>query len=255
MSYKSGVSAISIDVALAHQLHQALHFQRKNINDVGNALFAVEVGEIHRTADAYCSRAEGDQCKDVVGVADTTIDIDLHLVEHLGVVQVEVQQDLDGLRREINHAATVVGDVDSREAKIGANLDIMSGLEALGNDRQRGGFAEGLQGGDGEDEVVGLAGGVRLESHLAITDAIDARVVDRQEDGLVAEGLELSKLLLDETLVRPDVFLVEHDLARDCSRGDGLNGLGRFDGRHVENTSSTSRFDDVALGAAIGETG
>lgn len=85
------------------------------------------------------------------------------------------------------------------------------------------------------------------EAHLAVADAVDARVVNGEEDGLEPRGFDLVQLRLQAGLVRPDVLLVEHDLSRSGGAADGLDGLRAGYRGHVEDAGSTCGLDEVGL--------
>lgn len=89
------------------------------------------------------------------------------------------------------------------------------------------------------------------EAHLAVADAVDARVVDGEEDGFEPRGFDLVQLRLQPGLVRPDILLVEHDLSGGGGGANGLGGLRAGYRGHVEDAGSARGLDEVGLGSGV----
>lgn len=249
---KGRVAAPLVDVGLAEQLHLGDELGAEDVEHGLDALLAKDVGEHGRAAEADGARAQGQQRQDVGAAAHAAVGVDLDLVEHLGVVGVEVEEDLDGGGGAVDDAAAVVGDVDGVEAEVGAQLDVAGRLDALGHDGQRRHVAQAVQRVDGEVEAVARVAAARAVAQRPIPDTANARVVDRQEDGLEPGCLDLCQLVLNPRRVGPEVLLVEHDLAVGGRGADRLDGLRRRDGRDVQDAGRRGGLDQVRLGAVVG---
>lgn len=253
MTYVAGVATEGPDVVLAHKTHGALKLSVEDVNELGNTILAVDVGEVERTADTDGGHAERDESEHVRSVADTTVGVDLDLAEDFGVIAVEIEENLNGGNTHVDLAATVVGDVDGREAEVGAELDVVSGLDALGDDGQVGHLADFVQDFNAGIGCVAGAGGSPV-AVVARTDTFDTGVVNSDENSAEAIVLHTAELVLQAASVLPDVLLVEHDLAFTASATDLLNVQCRGDGRHVEDVGITGGSDEVPLGIGVGVT-
>ena len=89
----------------------------------------------------------------------------------------------------------MVGDVDCREAKIGAELHIVRGFDALGNDWQVGHLSDLVQGFDAV--VGGVAGFGRVpEAVVASANTFNTSVVNGKEDSAETVALDAVQLVL-----------------------------------------------------------
>lgn len=96
----------------------------------------------------------------------------------------------------------------------------MGSFDSLGNDRESRHIAQLRERFDGESCTVqsfAQTGGI---THLTIADAVDADVVDCEDEGFVAGVFHAPEFGGEAGVVCPDVFLVEEDL------GGGRGGVG-----------------------------
>jgi len=194
-TYESGVAAVRPDVVLAHETHGAVELSVEDVDQLGNTVLAVNVGEVEWTSNANGSHAERDESEHVRGVTNTAVGVDLDLAEDFGVVAVEVEQDFDSGNAHVDLTATMVGDVDSRETEVGAELYIVGSLDTLGNNGQVGHLAELVQ--SLNAGVRGVAGAGRAPvAVVARANTLDAGVVDREEDSAEPVALDAVQLVL-----------------------------------------------------------
>ena len=87
-TYESGVTTVRPDVVLAHQTHGAVKLGVEDVDELGNALLAIDVGEVEWSANANSCHAERDEGEHVRSVTNAAISIDFDLIKDLGVVAV-----------------------------------------------------------------------------------------------------------------------------------------------------------------------
>ena len=59
-TYESRVATVRPNVVLAHQTHGAVELSVENVDKLGNALLAIDVGEVEWSANANSSHTERD---------------------------------------------------------------------------------------------------------------------------------------------------------------------------------------------------
>lgn len=255
-THESSVAADLVRVGLADQRQRAAKLQSELGDHLRDTSLSEDIGEHGRPAKTNSAGTQSEKGDDVGSTTDTygihvshclvkhslprryrlrtSINVDLELPEDFRVETVDIKENLNSSGSKVDNTATVVGDVDSRETQVRAELDIVSSFNALGDDGQRGHVAESGKSREGEGGAVAsiTAGG---EALLACSNSVDAGVVNGEEDRLEAGGLDSAQVARQARLVRPDVllfviiirscvssqlsftwaYLMEHDLASD----------------------------------------
>ena len=84
-------------------------------------------GQDLRAADTDTFRTEREEFDNVAAMTNTTVRIDLHPLDDLRCVFVDVEQNLNSSGSSLEETATVVADVDRLEPKLHAKFGILPG--------------------------------------------------------------------------------------------------------------------------------
>ncbi|GJC94827.1 hypothetical protein ColKHC_03653 [Colletotrichum higginsianum] len=192
VTYEAGVDLLQVGDTEVAGVHGDLALE--DLDGLLDTLLAEDVGEHEGAAETDGLDAEGKELEDVGAVADTTVGVDLDLLEDGGVLLVDLEGDLEGGGRAVELAATVVGDDDGGDVVLDGGLGVLDGHDALEDDGEvsHGGvLAVHVPGDEGQLRVCGAdaeAGGtvaVAVSGGVnGVDDGLGARGLDAVEDDL-----------------------------------------------------------------------
>lgn len=110
----------------------------EDLDDAVHAVGAVHVAEHEGAADADALGAKREELEDVTAVADTAVRPDVDLVDELGGLLVDLEQDLERRGGAVERAAAVVRDDDGGHLVLRGFADRLHRLDALERERELG---------------------------------------------------------------------------------------------------------------------
>lgn len=224
-----------------------------HLDGLGDTLLTKDVGEHEGTAHTDGLNTEGKELEGVSAVADTTVGVDLDLLEDLGVLLVDLDGDLEGGGGAVKLATTVVREDDGGDVVLDGGLSVLDAHDSLDDEGELGHVGQAVVLGPGDEGVLRV-GGADTEAGGAVTVAIGGRV-DGVDDTVGAGVLDLLEESLGLGVVGSQVDLLEGDLTLLLDGGNLLDGLGGVQRRHVQNVLVASGLHQVQLSILVGVAG
>ena len=225
----------------------------EDVDDLLDTLNTVDVGVHERTAKTNSLDTERQKLEDVSTVADTTVSVDLNLLEDLRVLLVDLKSDLERRGAAIDLTTTVVGDDDSGDTVLNSELSIGSRVDTLEDDGKLGHLLELLVVVPGDVGVVSV-GRTNTEAGSTVTVTVGGRV-NGEDNGSSASLLRaLEELLSGSVVVSLEVELLEDDLTLGLGLGNLLNGKRGVESGHVEDITLGSTLHQVLLSLRVSVT-
>lgn len=250
LTYVAGVDLLDIRNTQVTSVNGNLVLE--NVDDLLDTIDTEDVGVHERTSKTNSLDTERKKLEDISAISDTTVSVDLNLLEDLRGLLVDLKSDLKTRGAAIELTATVVGEDDSGSTVLNSKLSIGGRANTLDDNGELGHLLELLVVVPGDVGVVGVSG-TNTESSSTMSVAVGSRV-DGEDDGSSTGLLGAVKKLLGLSVVGGEVELLEDDLALRLGLGDLLDGERGVESGHVENVALTSTLHEVKLGIRVGVT-
>lgn len=223
----------------------------QDIDDLLDALSAVDVAVHEGPSEADSLDAESEELENVGSVPDTTIGVNLNLVEEIRIFAVDFEGDLEGRRRSVELTAAVVREEDGLCAVFNSFLSVLDGLDALGNDGEGGHVRERAVKLPGKEAEIDICRADTVAG-CTVADTVSGRV-DSEDDGLgLASLLDLGEERLGLSQIVGKVDLLEERIGGVGSLFvDGIEALGGVQRRHIQDVTGGSALDEVQLSVRV----
>lgn len=179
MTYIAGVDLLDIRDTQVTSINGNLVLE--NVNDLLDTVNTKDVGVHEGTAKTNSLDTERQKLEDISTVTDTTVGVNLDLLEDLRGLLVDLKSDLETGRAAVELTTTVVGEDDGGSTVLDSELGISGRTNTLDDNGQLGHLLELLVVVPGDVGVVGI-GRANTEASSTVAVSVGGRV-DGEDDG------------------------------------------------------------------------